>query len=108
MRTLEQDRERKRKERKLRSHHSTDRKHWLKKAYKITPEGYEVLFNTAKGRCEICGISQKDLSYNLCIDHDHRTGLIRGLLCKVCNQGLGMFEDKISLLILARNYLERH
>jgi hypothetical protein len=106
MRTLEQDRERKRKERKLRSHHQTDRKHWLKKAYGITPEKFMELFQKANGCCQICGVHQLELTHNLCVDHDHVTGKIRGLLCKKCNQGLGMFQDSLETLKKARDYLE--
>jgi len=39
------------------------------------------------------------------IDHDHRTGQVRGLLCHTCNAGLGMFKDNIELLHRAIMYL---
>jgi hypothetical protein len=41
----------------------------------------------------------------LAIDHCHKTGKIRGLLCKNCNQGLGQFKDNIDLLLSAAKYL---
>jgi hypothetical protein len=40
------------------------------------------------------------------IDHDHKTGLVRGLLCKHCNQGLGHFRDSTTFLHNAVGYLE--
>lgn len=50
--------------------------------------------------CVICGA--KD---NLVVDHDHNTGLIRGILCNHCNRGLGHFRDDPMLLEFARIYL---
>jgi len=53
------------------------------------------------GRCRVC---LKDAT-TLHIDHDHKTGIVRGLLCKSCNLALGFFNDDINLLIAALNYL---
>jgi hypothetical protein len=44
----------------------------------------------------------------LCVDHSHRTGKVRGLLCIECNTGLGRFEDKLQILINAIHYLKAH
>jgi len=52
--------------------------------------------------CEICG--RKDGLFR--IDHDHKTGLVRGLLCHKCNIGLGCFDDNLELLKSAISYLE--
>ena len=53
--------------------------------------------------CDICG---DDFSNSkLCVDHDHRTGKIRGVLCNHCNTALGLFKDKIVNLSIAINYL---
>lgn len=75
------------------------------KKYGITPEAYNELFNKQEGFCAICGVHQSELPYTLCIDHDHITGLVRGLLCHKCNTGIGRFEDKAELLEKAINYL---
>lgn len=53
--------------------------------------------------CIICGESQK---LQLAIDHDHKTGRVRGALCSRCNLGLGHFRDDPELLRLAALYLE--
>lgn len=50
--------------------------------------------------CAICGGSER-----LCVDHDHRTGMIRGVLCLNCNNGLGRFKDDPALLAAAAKYL---
>lgn len=44
----------------------------------------------------------------LCVDHNHKTGEIRGLLCGLCNSGIGHFKDKIKLLKKAIKYLENY
>jgi len=55
-----------------------------------------------KERCAICGTKN-----NLVIDHDHRSKLIRGVLCGKCNPALGMFRDSPRLLKRAAKYLQR-
>lgn len=51
-------------------------------------------------QCVICGSEEK-----LVVDHDHKTGEIRGLLCNHCNRGLGHFKDDPMLLEFAAQYL---
>jgi hypothetical protein len=51
-------------------------------------------------KCAICASTEK-----LHIDHNHETGVVRGLLCGTCNAGIGMFRDKIELLKNAIDYL---
>lgn len=55
----------------------------------------------AVGECVICGRDGPRLS----IDHDHKKGIVRGLLCMNCNNGLGHFMDDPQLLEFARIYL---
>jgi hypothetical protein len=78
----------------------------LRTKYGITLEHYNQLFATQGGRCSICGIHQVELEQRLCVDHNHLTEQIRGLLCKECNFGLGKFKDDKKLLLKAVNYLE--
>src|SRR3990167_601468 len=66
------------------------RNHALTKKFGITIKQYEQILETQGGLCSIC--KQKS-SRNLAVDHDHETGNIRGLLCVMCNAGLGMFKD---------------
>lgn len=74
----------------------------------MTLESYEKMFNEQQGRCAIClstdpGKKRK----HLVVDHCHKTGKIRGLLCVVCNVGLGHFKDSPSLLHTAMLYLNK-
>ena len=81
------------------------RKNNIKK-YGITEDDYLRIFEGQKGVCLICGLPQ--LTKRLHIDHDHKTGKIRGLLCENCNRGLGMFKDDIVTLKSAIGYLNKH
>ena len=55
-----------------------------------------------EGSCEVCGQVGR-----LYVDHDHNTGMIRGLLCGACNVGLGCFRDDPRRVRKALEYLER-
>lgn len=61
----------------------TPRERHLLRRYGITLKQYDDLVRSANGVCEICG---KEPRRTLCVDHDHKTGLIRGVLCGYCNR----------------------
>ena len=71
--------------------------------YGITREAYDLLFAEQGGRCALC---RKVATESLCVDHDHSTGVVRGLLCRTCNRWLGWFENDERRAFLLR-YLER-
>lgn len=77
----------------------------LKKKYKITLDDYEKLYEIQGGLCDICGKQESERL--LSIDHDHKTGKVRGLLCSNCNLGLEMFKDNTSILLKAIIYLNK-
>lgn len=56
--------------------------------------------------CEVCGASKDDVV--LCIDHDHKTGNMRGILCKKCNSGLGFLNDSLETVLALVKYLENN
>lgn len=74
-----------------------------KKVYGLTPEEWANLVAAQSGRCAICGTSMSVRP--LVVDHNHATGKVRGLLCRKCNSGLGMFDDEIATLAKAVKYL---
>jgi hypothetical protein len=57
--------------------------------------------------CAICGREAKDIG-RLHLDHDHTSGENRGLLCRLCNTGLGRFHDNPVLLNKAALYLSKY
>lgn len=57
-------------------------------------------------RCAICRADQAEVYKGLHVDHCHRTGAFRGLLCSRCNTGLGMFQDDADRLLAAAAYIE--
>jgi superfamily II helicase len=79
----------------------------LKRLYGISIEEYERLLVKQKYCCAICKVKVTKLNKSLCVDHDHKTGKIRGLLCENCNNGLGGFRDNIKFLQVAQQYLRR-
>jgi len=64
----------------------------LKWYYGITREDWNKLYKKQHGCCAICHRPQTELSHRLGVDHDHKTGKIRGLLCSICNAHYGWFE----------------
>lgn len=104
-RTLERAAYRRRNERKpgIRVHQV--RLNWLRCAYGLTEDAYVALLVSQDLRCGICR-EWLDLGKNTHVDHDHRTGKVRGILCGVCNKGLGQFQDSVSVLERAIQYLK--
>lgn len=82
-----------------------ERNKYLKNKYGITLEEYEKMFQDQKGRCKICGILQSNLVLPLSVDHNHKNGKIRGLLCNNCNSILGHADDNIIILENSIKYL---
>lgn len=71
--------------------------------YNLTPQKFQEMLSSQKERCAICS---KSISVKTAdIDHCHDTGSVRGLLCRSCNMGLGLFRDNPELLRKAIDYL---
>ena len=66
---------------------------------------YNEMLTKQNGKCAICGDPPTGIKKSLCVDHDHKTGKIRSLLCDNCNNGLGRFRDSIKNLNKAIKYL---
>jgi hypothetical protein len=73
--------------------------------FNISLEYYNKMFEEQLGCCAICGMHQSELKNALGVDHNHKTGKIRGLLCTKCNIAIGMFNENLILLDNAKTYL---
>jgi hypothetical protein len=72
----------------------------------FTHKDYEDMFKKQQGCCAICGLHQSNFKRCLSADHDHKTRVVRGLLCFTHNLLLGHAHDQIKELKMAIQYLE--
>lgn len=80
----------------------------LKRSYSLTLDDYNTLLAAQNGVCAVCSkppSGNGDNGKNLHVDHDHKTGKIRGLLCAKCNMAIGLFQESSVLLLSAAEYL---
>lgn len=77
---------------------------FIRQRYGISLEEYEVHVTATDGVCPCCGKSGRK---KMCLDHDHLTGAIRGVICSACNSGIGLLGDDVEGLRKAIAYLER-
>lgn len=81
--------------------------------YGLVKEQFEVMKEAQNFKCAICGgegfimNSKKTHREKLVIDHDHKTGVVRGLLCHNCNRALGLFQDDVEIMQKAIQYLNK-
>lgn len=80
----------------------------LKSRYGIGIDEYNALLAVHEGTCWICHKTEKLNHGVLVVDHDHKTGKVRGLLCDICNHGIGKFLDSPELLRHAAEYVEHN
>jgi hypothetical protein len=78
-------------------------KHKLKSLYNLTIKEYTKMVKFQNNKCKIC---EEDMKIPF-VDHCHNTGIVRGLLCGLCNAGLGQFKDDIHRLNKAVDYIEQ-
>ena len=76
------------------------------KKYNITTEQLLTMYEEQGNCCKICGIHKDDAPRGLVIDHDHKTGEVRGLLCNEDNLMLGLIKDDPERLEKGKQYLK--
>ena len=82
------------------------RKRALKRKYNITIEDYHRMLEDQGNGCAICGTNDPGGGSSVFrVDHDHKNGKVRGLLCLYCNTILGYSKDDINILTKAIKYL---
>ena len=85
------------------------RKYQLRDKYGITEEDYDKMFLEQQGKCAICETTEQTGKWQrFGVDHCHKTGKVRALLCNECNRGMGLLKDNADLLRKAANYLEKY
>jgi hypothetical protein len=78
----------------------------IAKMYGVSPSEMQRMRDEQGDACAICRAPGGSLG--LCVDHDHATGAVRGLLCQTCNKGLGCFSDSVENISRAATYLLKH
>lgn len=81
------------------------REYDLKKAYGISVEDWSRMYEEQNGCCAICNRHQAEFKKRLSVDHCHKTGKIRGLLCQPCNHAIGLFKENTYVIQKALEYL---
>ena len=80
----------------------------LKRNYGITLQEHQEMYEKQNGHCAICKGEGDGKWKKLCVDHDHKTGKVRQLLCRNCNMVLGQVGDNKNLLEEMIKYLQKH
>ena len=80
----------------------------LRKYYDISLEDYKKILKKQNDRCAICERPSKYHKKDFFVDHNHKTGKVRGLLCTKCNFALGQFDEDIKILNNAIKYLRKY
>lgn len=99
--------------RQHRAAHKEDWKNWhLQRKFGLSLHEYGQMLIAQNGKCAICGDedggTRNGETKALAVDHDHKTGKVRGLLCEACNQGIGKLKDDPKVLRAAADYLDKH
>ena len=88
------------------------RKGKLKCEYGLSLNDYDEMLNAQSGQCAICKayptVSIKGHIPQLCVDHEHISGSVRGLLCPNCNKALGLMRDSVTNAAAMASYLIRY
>ena len=82
------------------------RQYRLKHRYGLSHEDWLEMWESQGGKCAICNTPFNKPS-DACIDHNHKTGEKRSLLCRKCNPAIGFFGDNLELMKEGIRYLER-
>jgi hypothetical protein len=81
------------------------RKDEIKRKFGITCKEYDAMYERQGGKCATCGLHQSKQKKRMNVDHDHKTGRVRGLLCHNCNVVLGLVNDNPKTMQKMLHYL---
>lgn len=88
--------------------HIKRREYNLRAHYGMTIAEFEALMKKQHGRCAICSIEEWATPHRFHVDHNHRTGKVRALLCQKCNVAVGLCDDDPVRLERAAEYIRQH
>jgi hypothetical protein len=80
----------------------------LRKKFGLTLDDFDAMLTSQGGRCAICPVTEPGGVGTWAVDHCHKTGRVRGILCNRCNRGIGRFGDDPARLRAAAAYLMQH
>lgn len=94
-------------------HRRVSYKYQLNKNYNLSVHQFNEMYRGQSGACLICGKTLENIfllvkGVRLAIDHCHKTGKVRGMLCNNCNSGIGKLNDDIEMLEKAIWYLKEN
>jgi hypothetical protein len=80
----------------------------LKREFGVNLDEYNQVLKYQVFSCAICKrkVNKKGRGLILCVDHCHKKGLVRGLLCWTCNKALAIFQDDVDRLLAAAEYIK--
>tara|TARA_B110000977_G_scaffold15929_1_gene19447 strand:+ start:156 stop:485 length:330 start_codon:yes stop_codon:yes gene_type:complete len=84
------------------------RKYSLRVRYNITTEQYDTILKQQNNCCDVCGEHESKFKNSLCVDHNHSTGKIRGLLCNNCNSAFGKLKENTNIMYNLINYANKY
>jgi hypothetical protein len=73
--------------------------------YKISLKEYQQKLMNQNDCCAMCKRHKSNFKKGLHVDHDHKTGKVRDLLCSVCNMNVGVVENKLEIIL---KYIKKH
>ena len=80
----------------------------LQRTYGISYQEYLYMLEAQSGCCAICGTDDPKPRKAFCVDHCHKTGKVRSLLCGKCNTGIGLLQEDIGIMLRAIEYISSH
>jgi lipopolysaccharide biosynthesis glycosyltransferase len=90
-------------EKNPKSYKMSQRRQRRKREYGVSDEDYSNMLIAQSDCCAICKVS---IGWEAAVDHCHKTGKVRGLLCNTCNTGIGMLKDDVEVIQNAVYYLK--
>lgn len=97
--------------RKFRPHNWSGLDRWdaiIRRTYGIALAAYDAMVRKQGGGCAICGKTERQEGRRLAIDHCHKTKKVRGALCGLCNQAIGMLGHDTQRIAKAVSYLKKY